>query len=245
MVLSHRNMVAGALSVASYLENAASDVILSALPLSFDAGFCQLTTGFSVGARVVLLNYLLPRDVLDALAKERVTGLTAVPPLWIQLSQLNWPASIAEHLRYIANTGGRMPRETLAELRRRLPRTKPYLDVRPDRGIPVDLSCRPRRSIGGRIPSARRSPTPRSWCCARTARLRRRTSPANSSIAVRWSAMGYWNDPEKTAERFKPLPVGVGGRESGMVMPELAVFSGDTVRRTRRASSTSSAAATR
>jgi acyl-coenzyme A synthetase/AMP-(fatty) acid ligase len=43
--------------------------------------------------------------------------------------------------------------------------------------------------------------------------------------------MGYWNDPEKTAERFKPLPVGVGGREAGMVIPEIAVFSGDTVRR--------------
>ncbi len=38
--------------------------------------------------------------------------------------------------------------------------------------------------------------------------------------------MGYWNDAEKTAERFKPLP----GREAGLVLPEIAVFSGDTVR---------------
>jgi acyl-CoA synthetase (AMP-forming)/AMP-acid ligase II len=38
--------------------------------------------------------------------------------------------------------------------------------------------------------------------------------------------MGYWNDPEKTAERYKPLP----GREAGLVRPEIAVFSGDTVR---------------
>jgi len=43
--------------------------------------------------------------------------------------------------------------------------------------------------------------------------------------------MGYWNDPEKTAERYKPLPVGVGGREAGLVLPEMAVFSGDTVQR--------------
>ena len=57
----------------------------------------------------MLLNYLLPRDVLNALARERVTGLTAVPPLYIQLAQLDWPESIAEHLRYFANTGGRMP----------------------------------------------------------------------------------------------------------------------------------------
>jgi acyl-CoA synthetase (AMP-forming)/AMP-acid ligase II len=31
---------------------------------------------------------------------------------------------------------------------------------------------------------------------------------------------GYWNDPEKTAERYKPLPAGVGGREQGFVLPE-------------------------
>ena len=127
VMLSHRNMVAGAKSVASYLENTANDTILSALPLSFDAGFSQLTTGFHVGARVVLLNYLMPRDVLNALARERVTGLTAVPPLWIQLAQLKWPETITEHLRYIANTGGRMPREKLTQLRSHLPKTSPYL----------------------------------------------------------------------------------------------------------------------
>ena len=68
VVLSHRNMVAGAKSVASYLGNHPDDTLLAALPLSFDAGFSQLTTAFHVGARVVLINYLLPQDVLKALA---------------------------------------------------------------------------------------------------------------------------------------------------------------------------------
>ncbi|MCZ8074158.1 MAG: AMP-binding protein, partial [Paucibacter sp.] len=74
VVLSHRNMVAGAKSVASYLENHAQDTLLAALPLSFDAGFSQLTTAFHSGARVVLLNYLMPRDVLKAMEREKVTG---------------------------------------------------------------------------------------------------------------------------------------------------------------------------
>src|SRR5450756_2973239 len=59
VVLSHRNMVAGAKSVASYLENKPDDVLLAALPLSFDAGFSQLTTAFHAGARVVLLLSLI------------------------------------------------------------------------------------------------------------------------------------------------------------------------------------------
>src|SRR5262249_18046465 len=40
-------------------------------------------------------------------------------------------------------------------------------------------------------------------------------------------SLGYWNDLEKTAERFKPAP----GQPSGLTMPEMAVWSGDTVRK--------------
>ena len=38
-------------------------------------------------------------------------------------------------------------------------------------------------------------------------------------------AMGYWNDPERTAERFRPAPA----REAGLCTEELAVWSGDAV----------------
>ncbi|MBN9374113.1 MAG: hypothetical protein J0I40_01730, partial [Cellulomonas sp.] len=61
------------------------------------------------------------------LVRERITGLAAVPPLWIQLAALEWPASIDEHLRYFTNSGGAMPTATLAELRRRVPSSRPYL----------------------------------------------------------------------------------------------------------------------
>ncbi|MBR0568599.1 acyl-CoA ligase (AMP-forming), exosortase A system-associated [Azoarcus sp. L1K30] len=230
VVLSHRNMVTGAKSVAQYLENNADDVLLAALPLSFDAGFSQLTTAFHAGARVVLLNYLMPRDVLKALEKERVTGLTAVPPLWIQLSQLNWPESITNHLRYIANTGGRMPQDTLGKLRSMLPKTKPFLmyglteAFRATYLPPEEVDRRP-DSIGKAIPNAevlvlREDGTE---CAA--------NEPGELVQRGALVGMGYWNDPEKTAERYKPLPAGAGGREAGIVIPELAVFSGDNVRR--------------
>jgi acyl-CoA ligase (AMP-forming) (exosortase A-associated) len=226
VVLSHRNMVTGAKSVAQYLENGPDDTLLAALPLSFDAGFSQLTTAFHAGARVVLLNYLLPRDVLNALVKERVTGLTAVPPLYIQLAQLEWPATIAGHLRYFANTGGRMPFESLKRLRAMLPQTKPYLmyglteAFRSTYLAPEEVDRRP-DSIGKAIPNAeilvlREDGTP----CAPN-------EPGELVHRGALVALGYWNDPEKTAERFRPLP----HREAGLVMPEIAVFSGDTVRR--------------
>lgn len=229
VVLSHRNMVAGATSVAGYLDNRADDVVLAALPLSFDAGFSQLTTAFHVGARVVLLNYLLPRDVIKAIERERVTALTAVPPLYIQLAQLAWPASIGEHLRYFANTGGRLPRATLAALRRQLPQAKPYLmyglteAFRSTYLSPDEIDRRP-DSIGKAIPNAEVLVLREDGsCCA----------PNEAGELVHRGALvslGYWNDPERTAERFRPLPLPAPGREAGLVLPEIAVFSGDTVR---------------
>jgi acyl-CoA ligase (AMP-forming) (exosortase A-associated) len=226
VVLSHRNMVAGARSVASYLENRAEDTLLAALPLSFDAGFSQLTTAFHSGARVVLLNYLLPRDVLKAMARERVTGLTAVPPLYIQLAQLDWPAEIGEHLRYFANTGGRMPRETLDALRVRVPGARPFLmyglteAFRSTYLPPQEVDRRP-DSIGKAIPNAEILVLREDGSeCA----------PDEPGELVHRGALvgqGYWNDAEKTAERYKLLP----SRPGGLMLPEYAVFSGDTVRR--------------
>jgi acyl-CoA synthetase (AMP-forming)/AMP-acid ligase II len=42
--------------------------------------------------------------------------------------------------------------------------------------------------------------------------------------------MGYWNDADKTAERYKLLAANAPGREGGLQLPEYAVFSGDNVR---------------
>lgn len=230
VVLSHRNMVAGALSVASYLDNRADDVLLAALPLSFDAGFSQLTTAFAVGARVQLLNYLMPRDVIKALARYRITGLTAVAPLWVQLAQLDWPAGIDQHLRYFANTGGRMPRAILARLRERLPASKPYLmyglteAFRATYLPPEEVDRRP-DSIGKAIPNAeilvlRPDGSP---CAA--------DEPGELVQRGALVAQGYWNDAERSAERFRPLPAAAGVRPTGLLRPEIVVFSGDTVRR--------------
>jgi len=226
VVVSHRNLVTGAESVSAYLENDSSDVILAALPLSFDAGFSQLTTGVNAGAHVVLVNYVLPEDVIRLSAKHGVTGLTAVPPLWIQLADKSWPEEAARNMRYIANTGGRMPRATLDKLRAIFPQAKPYLmyglteAFRSTYLDPAEVDRRP-DSIGKAIPNAEilvvRSDG--SLC-----------DPGEPGELVHRGALvalGYWGDPERTAQRFKPLPA----RGDGLCLPEIAVWSGDLVTR--------------
>jgi acyl-CoA ligase (AMP-forming) (exosortase A-associated) len=225
VVLSHRNLIAGADSVSGYLHNSADDVILAALPLSFDAGFSQLTTAFTVGAHVVLVNYLLPRDVVRLCAKHGVTGLTCVPPLWIQLAAQAWPPEATRHLRYFANTGGRLPKSTLDKLRSLFPAAKPYLmyglteAFRSTYLDPAEVDRRP-DSIGKAIPNAEILVVRKDGSI---------TDPGEHGELVHRGAlvaMGYWNDPERTAERFRPAP----GRE-GALCPEIAVWSGDLVTR--------------
>jgi len=205
VVLSHRNLLTGAASVSTYLENRSDDRLLAVLPFSFDYGLSQVTTAFRVGARVVLMDYLFPRDVIKACEAERITGLAAVPPIWIQLADLSWPEGVTEHLRYITNSGGRMPRATLQRLRVALPKTKPFLMyglTEAFRGTylpPTELERRP-DSIGKAIPDAEILVVkPDGTPCA---------PDEPGELVQRGSlvALGYWGDPEKTAERFRPLP---------------------------------------
>ncbi|WP_425254677.1 acyl-CoA ligase (AMP-forming), exosortase A system-associated [Janthinobacterium sp. NFX145] len=224
VVLSHRNMLAGALSVSGYLRNTPEDRILCVLPLSFDYGLSQLTTAFASGACAVLMNYLLLRDIVEAVEQEAITGLAAVPPLWVQLSQLSWPLSTP--LRYITNSGGVMQRSTLDRLRQSLPRTQVYLmyglteAFRSTYLAPEQLERRP-DSIGQAIPNAEVLVLrPDGSVCDAD-------EPGELVHRGALVALGYWNDAARTAERFKPLPP----QASGLVLPELAVWSGDTVRR--------------
>lgn len=224
VVLSHRNLIVGAESVNSYLHNTSDDVILSVLPLSFDAGLSQVTTAFAVGAHCVLMNYLLPRDVPKLCAQHGVTGITGVPPLWLQIAEVDWPEDVAARVRYWANTGGRMPRTVLDRLRAIFTNADPYLmyglteAFRSTYLDPSEVDRRP-DSIGKAIPNAeilvlRPDGT--------------RCEPGEEGELVHRGALvalGYWNDPERTAERYRPvLHPGQAWRA-----PELAVWSGDTV----------------
>lgn len=230
VVVSHRNLLAGATSVAGYLENTNNDTLLAALPLSFDAGFSQLTTAFSVGAKVVLLNYLLPRDVLKAFEREKITGITAVPPLYIQLAELDWPEDAGQHLRYFANTGGHLPLDTLGKLRQRVPKAKPYLmyglteAFRSSYLDPSEIDRRP-GSMGKAIPNAE------LLVLRDDGTLCDDNEPGELVHRGPLVSLGYWKDKTKTEERFKPLPAGLGSAADGATLAEIAVFSGDTVRR--------------
>jgi len=224
VVLCHRNIIEGGKSVNQYLEITAKDRILAVLPFSFDYGLNQLISAMLAGCCCVLLDYLLPGDVIKSLVKHKITGLAAVPPLWAQLAQLDWPQDINEHLRYMTNSGGKMPKKILHALREKVPACRFFLmyglteAFRSTYLPPEQLDLRP-DSMGKAIPNAevlvvREDGSP----CAPH-------EPGELVHRGTLVAMGYWNDPVKTAERFKPAP----GQFKELPITEIAVWSGDTV----------------
>ena len=222
VVVTHRNLVIGARSVAEYLQCRPDDRVLAVLSFSFDYGFNQIATTLLVGATLVVLDYRLPQEVLLTIERERITALAGVPPIWIQLAALEWPKT-ARTLRYVTNSGGAMPRATLSQLRALLPETRFYLmyglteAFRSTYLPPEQVDQRP-DSIGRAIPNAE------VWYCGPTAGLAPRASAVNLSTVARWS-QGLLGDPERTARRFRLVP----GQAPDTAEPEHEVWSGDTV----------------
>ena len=226
VMLTHKNLSIGAESVITYLKNTHEDRILAVLPFSFDYGFSQLSTALSVGATVVMLDYLLPRDILKTLERERITGLAGVPSLWQQLCQLPWPKTAGRTLRYITSSGDVLPEFTVKTLAERLPETDIYLmygfteAFRSTYLPPHEVHSRP-TSIGKAIPNATVAVVhPDGSPCA----------PDEVGELVHGGplvAQGYWNNSRETGLRFRPLAV---DSDDAIEASEIVAWSGDLAR---------------
>jgi acyl-CoA ligase (AMP-forming) (exosortase A-associated) len=222
VMLSHSNMWLGAVSVAHYLRLSPRDRVLGVLPLSFDYGQNQLLSTWAAGACVVPIEYLAARDVIRAVETHGITTLAGVPPLWVQLVEAPWPAGAALSLRRLTNSGGRLPVSIVRRLRELFPAAELYLMYGLTEAFrstflePALLDSHP-ESIGTAIPFAEvMTSKPDGTLCA----------PGEDGELVHAGplvAKGYWNDPERTAQRFRPAPQ--GSRFGGV-----AVWSGDRVR---------------
>ncbi|MFM5893307.1 MAG: acyl-CoA ligase (AMP-forming), exosortase A system-associated [Novosphingobium sp.] len=223
VMLSHANMWLGADSVAEYLDLAVKDVTLAVLPLSFDYGQNQLLSTWYACGSVVPLDYLTPRDVIKAVERHGVTTLAAVPPLWIQLTELDWPAQTAARLNRLTNSGGALTVDLVRKLRSLFPQARlfpmyglteafrsTYLDPELVDAYPT--------SMGKAIPHAE------ILVIADSGALAADDEEGELVHCGPLVAQGYWQDPERTAERFKPAPE--MSRYGGT-----AVWSGDRVRR--------------
>ncbi|THD36949.1 MAG: acyl-CoA ligase (AMP-forming), exosortase A system-associated [Sphingomonas sp.] len=221
VMLSHANLWLGAISVAHYLKLTPSDRVLGVLPLSFDYGQNQLFSTWAAGASVVPFDYLLPRDVYLAIERERITTLAGVPPLWVQLLDIDLQEISLNSLKRVTNSGGALTRQMIAGLRDRFPQadlypmyglTEAFRSTCLDAALVADHPD----SIGRAVPFA-------EVMVVRPDGGRAGPGEAGELVhAGPLVAQGYWRDDDRTAVRFRPAPD--WAKSGGM-----AVWSGDTV----------------
>ena len=231
VMLTHGNVVAGSRIVSAYLGISESERILAVLPFSFDAGMNQLMTAFENGATCVLINFVFAREIVQALLKERITGLAGVPTLWSLLAQPNSTLSKQPipHLRYITNTGGAMPQAVLEALRKVLPKTKVFLmyglteAFRSTYLPPEELDRRP-TSMGKAIPDTE------ILVLNERGQVCKPGEPGELVHRGPTVSLGYWNRPEDTARALRPnplLPAELGDCERVCYSGDLVKMDGD------------------
>ena len=221
VMLSHANLWLGAASVAHYLKLTPADRVLAVLPLSFDYGQSQLLSSWYAGAAVAPLDYLTPRDVVKGVERHGATTLAGVPPLWTQLLEADWPGDTAARLTRLTNSGGALTPRLVRRLRERFPAADVYAMYGLTEAFrstfldPALIDAHP-DAIGRAIPFA-------EVLAVRADGSRAAPGEAGEMVhAGALVAQGYWQDPARTAQRFRPAP---DWSASGGV----AVWSGDTV----------------
>ena len=223
VMLSHANMWLGAVSVAAYLRLEPADRILAVLPFSFDYGQNQLLSAWAAGASVYPLEFLTARDVIRAVETHRISTLAGVPPLWVHLIEAPWPPAAALRLRRLTNSGGKLAPSVIRRMREPFAAADIYsmyglTEAFRSTYLEPELLDEHPDSMGAAIPFAE--------ILVADAQGTKIEGAGEGELvhAGPLVAKGYWKDPVRTAERFKPAPA--GSSYGGM-----AVWSGDRVRR--------------
>jgi amino acid adenylation domain-containing protein len=204
---AHENVVFAATSITSYLENAPDDVVISALPLSFDYGLYQPLMVFRVGGSLVLeKSFTYPAQFLRQLQAEQATGFPGVPTMFALLLQMDTSRFDLSRVRYLSNTGAALPPEHIRRLRQRFPRAKVYsmyglTETKRTLYLPPEELDRRPGSAGIAIPGTE------VWLEDENGQRLGPNQVGELVIRGRHVMRGYWEDPEATAARYRPGPL--------------------------------------
>lgn len=208
IMLTHRNMLTAATSITTYLGNVEDDVVLSALPLSFDYGLYQVIMAFRMGARLVLeRSFAFPAQVLKLIAREGVTGFPGVPTVFAMMAEMKNLADFdLSSVRYVTNTAAALSVKNIDFIRRTFPTARVFsmyglTECKRCTYLPPEDIDRKPLSVGIAIPNTE------LWIVDDQDR---RLGPNHvGQLVIRGATVmrGYWGKPEATARRLKPGPL--------------------------------------
>ena len=208
VMLTHRNMLTAANSITAYLENVEDDVILNALPLSFDYGLYQMIMAFRMGARLVLeRSFAYPAQVLKLIIDEGVTGFPGVPTMFAILAEMKTLVQFDfSKIRYVTNTAASLPLKHITMLGELFPRAAIYsmyglTECKRCTYLPPQYLKDKPTSVGIAIPNTE------LWIVGADDQ---RLGPNQvGQLVIRGATVmkGYWEKPEATAKKLRPGPL--------------------------------------
>ncbi len=207
VMMTHRNVVAAATSITTYLESTPEDVVVSVLPLAFDYGLYQVLMSVKMGGTLVLeKSFTYPAVLLERLRQEKATGLPLVPTIAAMLLQLDGlaPGSFP-HLRYLTNTAAALPPAHLERLQALFPAARIFsmyglTECKRCTYLPPEELGRRPGSVGIAIPGTEAYVVDDEG--------RRAPPGVVGELVVRGPHVmqGYWGDPQATARALRPGP---------------------------------------
>ena len=203
----HSNVVFASESIISYLKNVESDIVINVLPLSFDYGLYQLLMVFRFGGTLVLeRSFTYPAAVLKRMEEERVTGFPGVPTIYALLLQMDLSPYDLSSLRYLTNTAAALPPSHIIELRDKFPWATLYsmyglTETKRTLYLPPDQLDRRPGSVGIAIPGTE------VWLEDEHGQRLRPGEAGELVVRGRHVMRGYWENPEATAQRYRPGPL--------------------------------------
>jgi amino acid adenylation domain-containing protein len=208
VMLTHRNMLAAATSVNTYLGNMENDVILGVLPLAFDYGLYQMLMAFQSGARLVLeRSFAFPAQVLNVMVAERITAFPGVPTIFAVLSQFkNLKDYDLSSIRYVTNTAAALPVKHIKFLAEMFPQAQIFsmyglTECKRCTYLPPAEIKRKPESVGIAIPNTE------LWIVDEQDN---KVGPGVvGQLVIRGATVmrGYWEKPEQTAKKLRPGPL--------------------------------------
>lgn len=206
VLVTHRCILFTIHSGIEYLDLSERDVHTSPLPLSFSPGINQLFQTFRVGGTLILeKSFAYPVMVVRRMEAERATGFAGVPTILSLLLQTDLERYDLNSLRYITSIGAALPPATIQQIRKRLPHASLYstygmAEASYSLGLdPAQIDQRP-ASVGKPFPGTQ------AWIIDEYGQ---RLGPDEiGELVLRGGHVrsGYWNNPESTAQRFRPGP---------------------------------------
>ncbi|MFL5829636.1 MAG: class I adenylate-forming enzyme family protein [Solirubrobacteraceae bacterium] len=207
VMVTHDNVDAAATAISSYLDLTCRDVLLCALPLSFDYGLYQMIMSVKVGARLVLeRSFDLPGQILNTIVREEVTVFPGVPTMFGMLARLRsserWDLT---GVRAITSTGSALASEQVAWLRGAFPRAQIFsmyglTECKRCTYLPPDDLERKPDSVGVAIPGNE------IWLVDAEDRVVATGEVGELVVRGPTVMAGYWRRPEETARRLRPGP---------------------------------------